>query len=91
MPKVIIPYPLRKHTENKKDIEMAGENLQETVDALVAGYPGLEPSFKSMDFIYLFINGKRVLKEQDEWVKISLKSDDEVSVVLPIAGGSGCY
>jgi len=88
MPKVVIPYPLRKHTDGKKDMELAGDSLSSLIKTLVKENPGLESSFESMDFIYLFVNGKRVLKEQAEWDKVLLKSDDEVSVVLPIAGGA---
>jgi len=88
MPKVVIPYPLRKHTEGKKEMELAGGNLAAVIKTLVKENPGLESSFESMDFIYLFVNGKRVLKEQADWEKVSLKSEDEISVVLPIAGGA---
>ncbi len=87
MAKVAIPYPLRKHVDNQKSVSIDGSNLKEVIDTLLETYSGLKESFKSMDFMYIFVNGKRVLKDAEDWGNISIKEDDDLALVLPIAGG----
>ncbi len=89
MARIIIPYPMQRHTNQQRSIEVAGENLKEVMDNMVKAYPGLEtPLQKAMDFLAVFVNGERIMFGINEWAKVRLSDSDEVTLILPIAGGS---
>ena len=87
MAKVVIPYPMRKHTNKERLVVTPGQNLKEILDNLQTAYPGLKDTFKSLDFISLFLNGERITKSPAEWGGVAVKENDEVTIILPIAGG----
>jgi molybdopterin converting factor small subunit len=87
MAKVVIPYPLRKHTNNQREINIDGSNIKETIDTLFNNFPGLKDSLKQLDFMAVFLNGERINNDTAQWPGISVKAEDEISIILPIAGG----
>jgi len=89
MARIIIPYPMQRHTNQQRNIEVGGKSLKEVMDNVVKAYPGLEtPLQKAADFLAVFVNGERIMSGTDEWAKVSLSDSDEVTLILPIAGGS---
>ena len=89
MARIIIPYPMQRHTNQQRIIEVAGKNLKEVTDSMVKTYPGLEtPIQKAKDFLAVFVNGERIMSGAGEWAKVPLSDSDEVTLILPIAGGS---
>ncbi len=87
MARVVIPYPLRKHTNNQREVEAAGGNLNEVMDNMFQRFPGLKDSLKPLDFIAIFLNGERIRGDVTQWPVISVEEGDEITLILPIAGG----
>ena len=87
MPKVIIPSPLRKYTDNQREVVIDGDSLKEAMERLFQEYPG----FKIMDgasaFLSIFLNSRLIRTGRGKWDQLSLNSDDEITLILPIAGG----
>jgi len=87
MPRVIIPFPLRKHADNQREIVIHGNSLKETIERLWQQYPGFKTLNDDSVLVSIFINNKLVRTAFEKWDELSLKRDDEVSLVIPIAGG----
>ncbi len=87
MARVVIPYPLRKHTDNKRELEITGCNINEIIHNLIKEHSGLKKPLGALDFIAIFLNGERVTKEISGWSSINVKDSDEIAIILPIAGG----
>ncbi len=87
MAKVIIPSPLRKHTDGVRDVQVKGENLSDVMRELTAKYPGLEPVFAKPALLSIFINGTMLRKKPDAWPSVVTGQDDEITLIIPIAGG----
>ncbi len=87
MPTVIIPSSLRKHANDQREVRIEGGSFRETIDHLLQQYPGLKGLINDSALLSIFINSKLIRTGVDKWDKISLKSDDEISLIIPIAGG----
>jgi len=69
-------------------VEVAGANLQEVMARLQHDYPGLKESLGKMDFVSVFVNGERVKAAPEQWTEVAVQDVDEVTLILPIAGGN---
>ena len=87
MPIVIIPSPLRAHTNNQREVVIDGDSLKETMDYLLQLFPKLRTIHQDSALLSIFVNSKIVKTHVDEWANLALKSDDEVALIVPIAGG----
>ncbi len=85
MARVIIPFPLRKHTENQREVAIEGTSLSQVIEGLVLRYPGLKTMHDNPALLSVFVNGTQVRDRQ--WDSVPLRSDDEISLIIPIAGG----
>ena len=90
MPNVRIPTPLRKLTEGKEEVNVAGGTVGEVIANLEAAHPGIkaricDESGAVRKFVNIFANDEdiRYLKN----LETPLKDSDEVSIVPAIAGG----
>ena len=87
---VRIPGPLRKLTNGKSQAEVEASNVQETIDALEAQFPGmkerlLDESGDLRYFVNVYLNGEDVRFLQD--LATAIKAGDELSIVPAVAGG----
>mgnify|MGYP000899326271 FL=1 len=91
MPSVKIPPVLRKHTGDQTSVELAGSNVGEVLNALVAEYPDTRDQLFSGEgdlnrFVNVYLNDEdvRVLDGLDTAV-----TDTDTVMILPaMAGGS---
>jgi sulfur-carrier protein len=84
---VSIPTPLRKYTNNARQVEAQGETLRAVFENLDAQYPGLK--FRVMDeqgrlrqHFRLFIN-QRVAPD----LEARVEPNDHIQIILAISGG----
>ncbi len=87
MARVIIPFPFRKHTENQREVDIQGESLSQVIEQLIQRYPGLRTMNENPALLSVFVNGKQIQGQAKEWDNVPLRSDDEISLIIPIAGG----
>lgn len=87
MPRIIIPSPLREHTNNQREVVVDGDSLKETMECLLQEYPRLKAINHDFALLSIFVNSKMIRVEVDEWDRLSLGRDDEVALIIPIAGG----
>ena len=87
MPKIIIPSPLRKYANNQREVIIDGDSLKETMERLVQQYPGFEIMNDDSAFLSIFINSRLIRTGIEKWDQLSLNSDDEITLIIPIAGG----
>ena len=87
MPKVIIPSPLRKYANNQREVIIDGDSLKETMDRLLEQYPGFKIMSNDSAFLSVFINSRSIRTDIEKWDQLSLNSDDEITLIIPIAGG----
>lgn len=90
MANVHIPPALRKYTQNKEEVSVAGGNVREVLGNLERDFPGigeriLDEGGAVRRFVNVFVADEdiRFLDNLDTQVKDS----DEVSIVPAIAGG----
>jgi sulfur-carrier protein len=90
MATIRIPTPLRKLTDGKEEVAVAGATVGEVINNLDRSYPGIkaricDDSGAVRKFVNIFANDEdiRFLSNLDTPVKES----DEVSIVPAIAGG----
>jgi len=87
MAKVIIPSPYRKYADNKREIEISAENLADIMARLVEYYSGLKVLVDQPLLLSVFINGRPATSEQKNWNSVQVRPEDEISLIIPIAGG----
>ena len=87
MPKVIIPSPLRKYTDNQREVTIDGESLKETMESFLQQYPGFETITNDSSLLSVFVNSKSVKTEIEKWDELFLNKEDEITLIIPIAGG----
>jgi molybdopterin converting factor small subunit len=85
MPRIIIPSPLRKYTNEQREVHVNGHNLKATMDGLLHEYPDLKAVNDDSALLSIFVNSKLIRTEQ--WDTLSLNNDDEITLIIPIAGG----
>jgi molybdopterin synthase sulfur carrier subunit len=90
MPKVRIPTPLRKLTNELEVIEAAGGTIAEVLENVEKAFPGLKERICDENgqvrrFVNVFVNDEdiRFLEES----ATPVKEADEISIVPAIAGG----
>lgn len=90
MATVRIPTPLRKYTEGKEEVDVAGATLRELLDNLDSAHEGIGERIRDdkgevRRFINVFVGDEdaRFLQGLDTPVK----DGDEVSIIPAIAGG----
>jgi molybdopterin synthase sulfur carrier subunit len=89
--KVQITVPLQLLTNNQCEVECKGRNIVELIENLNKKYPGMKMKIcdengKLKKYIGCFVNGKNIRFLQME--NTELKDGDEVSILVPIAGGT---
>jgi molybdopterin converting factor small subunit len=87
MPKVIIPSPFRKYTDNQREVTVDGASLKETMERLLLEYPQLEAINNDSALLSVFINSRLIRTNIEEWDTLTLNSEDEITLIIPIAGG----
>ncbi len=90
MPKVRIPTPLRKLTNELEVIDAAGSTVAEVLDNVEKAFPGLKERICDENgqvrrFVNVFVNDEdiRFLEES----ATPVQEADEISIVPAIAGG----
>ncbi len=84
MVNIIIPFPLRKFTDNRREVKITADNLAECMETIISQYPGLNLLQDNPALLSIFINGKL---SKDSWTDVILNNNDEISLIIPIAGG----
>lgn len=87
MANVIIPFPFRKHTKNQREMALEGTTLAEVLDTLLAKHTGLKVIHDQPGLLSIFINGKPVIGDIEQWNEVTVSDSDEISLIIPIAGG----
>ena len=87
MPKVIIPFSCRNCTDNQHEINMDGESLEEIMEGLWRRHPGLKIILDDPAMLSIFVNNRLVTTGIEKWDALSLNKEDEIALILPIAGG----
>ncbi|MBI4311159.1 MAG: MoaD family protein [Chloroflexi bacterium] len=87
---VRIPGPLRRVTNGAPQVQVEAINVQQTIDALEAKFPGIKERLCDENgelryFVNIYLNGEDVRFLQG--VKTPINSGDEVSIVPAVAGG----
>lgn len=93
MPKIIIPTPLRKFTDQNRTFESSKTTVQEAIRELVEAYPDLRKNLLDEEghvrsFIKLYVGDDEVDTQNEESVEV--ESDTVISIVPAIAGGCPC-
>ena len=87
MPKIIIPFSLRKHASDQSELMVVGDSLKDTMERLSEEHPGLKDVVHDSGLLSVFVNSKLIKIGVDNWDKVSLNREDEISLIIPIAGG----
>ena len=87
MPKVIIPFSCRNYTDNQHEINMDGESLEEIMEGLWRRHPGLKIILDESALLSIFVNSRLVTTGIEKWDAVSLNREDEIALIIPIAGG----
>ena len=87
MPKVIIPFSCRNYTDNQHEINMDGESLEEIMKGLWSRHPGLKTIFDDTAMLSIVVNSRLVTTGIEKWDAVSLNKEDEIALIIPIAGG----
>jgi molybdopterin synthase sulfur carrier subunit len=90
MPKIRIPMPLRKLTNDVDIVSSDAATLADAVDGLEADYPGIKERLCDeaggiRRFVNIYVNGEDVRFLDN--LATPLKPTDEVSIVPAVAGG----
>ena len=93
MPKIIIPTPLRKFTDQNRSFESSKSTVKEAIGELVEAYPDLRKNLLDEEghvrsFIKLYVGDDEVDTQND--ASIEVESDTVISIVPAIAGGCPC-
>jgi molybdopterin/thiamine biosynthesis adenylyltransferase/molybdopterin converting factor small subunit len=91
MPTVIVPSPVRRHTEGRSRVQVDGSTVGEAIDNLERQYRGVklrlcDESGQIKPYINVFVNGEEIRALQG--IDTALGETDELSIVPAMAGGS---
>lgn len=89
--KVAIPVDLRHCTDGIFEVDVEGSTVGDILHDIVKRFPRLGdilfPHDDKLDeFIYIALN-KRVLIPQDNPLAKQVRNGDEISIIVPLAGG----
>lgn len=87
MATIIIPFPFRKHTDSQREVTVTGNTLFDSLEDLLKQHPGLHVIHDQPGLLSIFINGKSVTVTPEEWKDTAIVESDEISLIIPIAGG----
>lgn len=87
MATIIIPFPFRKHTDNQREVCVSGATLAENLDELLKQHSGLGVIHEQPGLLSIFVNGKSVTAKPEQWCETLVSDSDEISLIIPIAGG----
>jgi len=90
MPKVRIPTPLRKLTNNEELIEINAASVGAAIIELQSRYPGIKERLVDETgairrFVNVYVNEEDIRFLQNQ--ETPLKTGDEISIIPAIAGG----
>ncbi len=90
MPNIRIPTPLRKYTQGREEVAVAGASVGAALEALEQAAPGireriLDDAGKVRRFVNIFVGDEDI--RFLEGLQTAVKEGDEVSIVPAIAGG----
>jgi hypothetical protein len=68
-------------------VKVSAHSLREAMDRLLHEYPGFKVISDDSAFLSIFVNSKLIRTETEKWDTLSLNSDDEITLIIPIAGG----
>jgi molybdopterin synthase sulfur carrier subunit len=91
MPKVRIPTPLQKLTQNQGEVAASGATLKDVLDDLNKQFPGIRERLYDEKgalrrFVNFYVNNEDIRFLNGETTPV--KDGDEVSIVPAIAGGA---
>lgn len=91
MATVRIPTPLRKLTDGRGEVSVAGDNLRTVIHELDKQHPGLGDRLLDADgelrrFVNVFVRDEDVRFQEGLETKVG--DDDTVSIVPAVAGGA---
>lgn len=66
---------------------MDGGSLEEIMEGLWRRHPGLKIILDDPAMLSIFVNSKLVTTGIEKWDAVSLNKEDEIALILPIAGG----
>lgn len=87
---VRIPTPLRKLTADQDEVKIEGATVQEVLQNLEAGYPGIGERLMDTDggirkFVNIYLNDEDIRFLDNTATPV--KEGDELSIIPAIAGG----
>lgn len=90
MAKIIIPTPLRKFTDNQKDIQVEGQTIIEAIQDLIENYPAIGNNILNDDgsirnFVRVFLENEDIKALDNEGTAI--ENNAVISIIPAIAGG----
>lgn len=88
--KVLIPTPLRRLTDDMKDVQLQGDTVNEVIKNLEKRFPGLRERLfdkqgRVKPFLRVYVNGEDVHFLQDGDTQV--RDGDEVALVPAAMGG----
>ena len=87
MPRVIIPFPLRQYANDEREVVIDGSSLKEAMEEFLRQYPAFERINHDSTLLSVFVNSQLVRTETEGWGTLHLNNDDEITRIIPIAGG----
>ncbi len=90
MAKIIIPTPLRKFTDNQKNVEVNGQTIIEAIQDLIENYPAIGKNILNDDgsirnFVRVFLENEDIKALDNEGTTI--QENAVISIIPAIAGG----
>jgi molybdopterin converting factor small subunit len=90
MIEIVVPLPLRVHTDGRKQVTVGGGTVGEALAELLARFPGLEPELMTAGgtlrpALHLFLGEREVQSLQG--LATPLPEGERLILVLPISGG----
>lgn len=87
---VMIPTPLREHTDGESEVEAQGETVGEILDDLDERFPGLKERICTEDgelreFLNIYMNDEDIRFQEE--LQTPVEEGDSLSIIPAIAGG----
>lgn len=87
---VMIPTPLREHTDGESEVEARGETVGEILNDLDEQFPGLKERICTEDgelreFLNIYMNDEDIRFQEE--LQTPVEEGDSLSIIPAIAGG----